>query len=80
MCIRDSAYRASQGIPIVVTDLSIRSASILGTSPDTVVNDPGGFARLLHPDDRDRVLAEHWDAAARGEEFVSCLLYTSRCV
>jgi len=65
------AYRASQGIPIVVTDLSIRSASILGTSPDTVVNDPGGFARLLHPDDRDRVLAEHWDAAARGEEFVS---------
>jgi diguanylate cyclase (GGDEF)-like protein/PAS domain S-box-containing protein len=65
------SYRAAQGIPIVVTELSARSAAALGVSPESVVNDPGGFARLLHPDDRDRVLAEHWDAAARGEDFVS---------
>jgi diguanylate cyclase (GGDEF)-like protein/PAS domain S-box-containing protein len=65
------AYRASRGIPVRVTDLSVRSAGLFGTSPDAIANDPGGFARLLHPDDRDRVLAEHWDAAARGEEFVT---------
>ena len=47
------------------------SAEVLGVSPEAVVSDPGGFARLLHPDDRDRVLAEHWDAVAAGEPFVS---------
>jgi len=61
------SYRTSQGSPILVTELSIPSAAVLGVSPDGVANDPGAFARLLHPDDRDRVLAEHWDAAAAGE-------------
>ncbi|MGA3217258.1 MAG: EAL domain-containing protein [Acidimicrobiales bacterium] len=65
------SYRAAQGIPVLVTELSIRSAGVLGISPDAVVNDPGGFARLLHPDDRDRVLAEHWDAVTAGGPFVS---------
>jgi len=65
------SYRTSQGNPIVVTELSILSAAALGVAPDSVANDPGGFARLLHPDDRDRVLAEHWDAAVRGDEFLS---------
>jgi diguanylate cyclase (GGDEF)-like protein/PAS domain S-box-containing protein len=61
------SYRTSQGSPILVTELSIPSAAVLGVSPDRVANDPGAFARLLHSDDRDRVLAEHWDAAAAGE-------------
>jgi diguanylate cyclase (GGDEF)-like protein/PAS domain S-box-containing protein len=65
------SYRATQGTPILVTELGVRAAAVLGTSPEAVANDPGGFARLLHPDDRDRVLAEHWDAAAKGEAFVS---------
>jgi diguanylate cyclase (GGDEF)-like protein/PAS domain S-box-containing protein len=65
------SYRASQGIPVLVTELGIRSAGVFGISPDAVVNDPGAFARLLHPDDRDRVLAEHWDAVTAGGPFVS---------
>jgi hypothetical protein len=50
------SYRATQGTPILVTELGVRAAAVLGTSPEAVANDPGGFARLLHPDDRDRVL------------------------
>jgi len=65
------SYRAAQGLPVIVTELGTRAADILGTPPDTVADEPGGFARLLHPDDRDRVLAEHRDAAARGEPLVS---------
>ncbi|MGA2527641.1 MAG: EAL domain-containing protein [Acidimicrobiales bacterium] len=65
------SYRATQGVPILVTELSIHSAAVLGVSPETIASDPGGFARLVHPDDRDRVLAEHWDAAARGEALLS---------
>jgi diguanylate cyclase (GGDEF)-like protein/PAS domain S-box-containing protein len=61
------SYRTSEGSPILVTELSIPSAAVLGVSPDSVAKDPGAFARLLHPDDRDRVLGEHWDAAAAGE-------------
>jgi len=65
------SYRAAPGTPVLVNDLSIRSAAILGTSPESAVDDPGLFARLLHPDDRDRVVNEHLDAAANGEPFVS---------
>jgi len=65
------SYRTAQGIPMLVNELSVRSAAILGISPESVVNDPELFSRLLHPDDRDRVLAEHQDAAANGEPLVS---------
>ncbi len=65
------SYRSAPGIPIVINDLSIRSGTILGISPDSVLNDSELFARLLHPDDRDRVLTEHWGAATNGEPLVS---------
>ena len=65
------SYRSAPGIPVLINDLSIRSGTILGISPDSVLNDSELFERLLHPDDRDRVLIEHWDAAANGEPFVS---------
>ena len=44
---------------------------MLGIAPDTVLNDSELFSRLLHPDDRDRVLNEHWEAAANAEPLVS---------
>ena len=65
------SYRSAPGIPVLINDLSIRSGSILGISPDSVLNDAELFERLLHPDDRDRVLIEHWDAADNGEPLVS---------
>ncbi len=65
------SYRSAPGIPILINDLSVRSGTILGIAPDSVLNDSELFSRLLHPDDRDRVLTEHWDAAANGEPFVS---------
>ena len=65
------SYRSAPGIPVLINDLSIRSGTILGISPDSVLNDSELFERLLHPDDRHRVLIEHWDAAANGEPFVS---------
>ncbi len=65
------SYRSAPGIPVLINDLSIRSGSILGISPDSVLNDAELFERLLHPDDRDRVLIEHWDAADSGEPLVS---------
>jgi len=57
------SYRTAPGLSVQVNDLSVRSAAILGVSRDSVVNDSGLFSRLLHPDDRDRVLSEHRDAA-----------------
>lgn len=65
------SYRTGEGSPMLVVELSIPSAAALGISPDSAASDPGTFARLLHPDDRDRVLAEHWEAAAAGEALVS---------
>jgi diguanylate cyclase (GGDEF)-like protein/PAS domain S-box-containing protein len=65
------SYRSAPGIPVLINDLSIRSGTMLGISPDSVLNDSELFSRLLHPDDRDRVLTEHWEAAANALPFVS---------
>jgi diguanylate cyclase (GGDEF)-like protein/PAS domain S-box-containing protein len=65
------SYRMAKGLPISVNELSVRSAAALGVSRDGIVGDSGLFARLLHPEDRSRVLSEHWDAAANGEPLVS---------
>jgi diguanylate cyclase (GGDEF)-like protein/PAS domain S-box-containing protein len=65
------SYRVAPGSPVLVNDLSVRSAVVLGISPGSAANDSALFARLLHPDDRERVITEHWDAAANGEPFVS---------
>ncbi|MGA2804003.1 MAG: EAL domain-containing protein [Acidimicrobiales bacterium] len=65
------SYRSAPGIPVLINDLSIRSGTVLGIAPDSVLNDSELFSRLLHPDDRDRVLNEHWEAAANAEPFVS---------
>jgi diguanylate cyclase (GGDEF)-like protein/PAS domain S-box-containing protein len=63
------SYRTAQGVPVLVTELSIRSAAALGLPPDTGASDPGAFARLVHPDDRERVLAEHSEAASKAEAY-----------
>ena len=65
------SYRSAPGIPVLINDLSLRSGTMLGIAPDSVLNDSELFSRLLHPDDRDRVLNEHWEAAANAEPFVS---------
>ena len=65
------SYRSEPGIPVLINDLSVRSGSTLGILPDSILNDSELFERLLHPDDRERVLNEHWEAAANGEPFVS---------
>ena len=65
------SYRTAEGIPVIVSEISVRSAAILGVSPEGAANDPELFSRLLHPDDRERVLAEHREAAAKGEPLVS---------
>ena len=65
------SYRTAEGIPVLINELSVRSAAVLGVSPEQVANDPELFSSLLHPDDRDRVLAEHQEAAAKGEPLVS---------
>jgi adenylate cyclase len=44
--------------------LSPQAERIFGVPVDELISDPGHFARMLHPDDRDRVLA----ANARSEE------------
>ena len=65
------SYRSEPGIPVLISDLSVRSGSTLGILPDSILNDAELFERLLHPDDRERVLNEHWEAAANAEPFVS---------
>lgn len=44
---------------------------MLGYSPEEWVADPGLFVKLLHPDDRARVLAEHARSNETGERFRS---------
>ncbi|TMK30681.1 MAG: PAS domain S-box protein [Actinobacteria bacterium] len=52
-----------------LTFVSPQSESILGYTPQELIDDPGHFARLLHPDDRDRVLAANDQAERTREPF-----------
>jgi PAS domain S-box-containing protein len=52
-----------------LTFVSPQSESILGYTPQELIDDPGHFARMLHPDDRDRVLAANDHAERTGEPF-----------
>ena len=63
------SYRTAPGGATLVTELSISGAAVLGQPLEGAASDPGTFARLLHPDDRDRVLAEHRGAAANGDAY-----------
>lgn len=60
------AYREVAGAPPLVTEVSELLAGRFGSTPDQIENDPGGFARLVHPDDRERVLAQHASALRAG--------------
>ncbi len=60
------AYREVAGTPPLVTEISELMADRFGTTPAEIENDPGGFIRLVHPDDRDRVLAQHASALRAG--------------
>ncbi|WP_411277836.1 PAS domain-containing protein, partial [Gaiella sp.] len=46
---------------------SPQTTTILGYTPDDWASDPGFFPSILHPDDRDRVLAEHARTHTSGE-------------
>jgi PAS domain S-box-containing protein len=75
----EERYRALvEGLPLVtyVQEPDERAASIyispqiealLGYAPDEWLADPDLFVNRLHPDDRERVLAEHARAFAAGE-------------
>jgi PAS domain S-box-containing protein len=52
-----------------LTFVSPQSESILGYTPQELIDDPGHFARMLHPDDRDRVLAANEHAEHTREPF-----------
>ena len=52
-----------------LTFVSPQSESILGYTPQELIDDPGHFARMLHPDDRDRVLAANDQAERTREPF-----------
>ncbi|MGH3035136.1 MAG: PAS domain-containing protein, partial [Gaiellaceae bacterium] len=49
--------------------ISPQVETILGYAPEEWLTDPELFPKLLHPDDRERVLAEHVRAHASGESF-----------
>jgi PAS domain S-box-containing protein len=49
--------------------LSPQAERILGVSVSDLVADPGHFGRMLHPDDRDRVLLANAHAEETGEPF-----------
>ena len=48
---------------------SPQTEPILGYTPQELIDDPGHFARMLHPDDRDRVLAVNEHSERTGEPF-----------
>jgi PAS domain S-box-containing protein len=52
-----------------LTFVSPQSESIFGYTPQELIDDPGHLARMLHPDDRDRVLAMNEHAERTGEPF-----------
>jgi PAS domain S-box-containing protein len=52
-----------------LTFVSPQSEPILGYTPQELIDDPGHLARMLHSDDRDRVLAANEHAERTGEPF-----------
>jgi PAS domain S-box-containing protein len=54
---------------IHLTFASPQTEPILGYTPQELIDDPGHFARMLHPDDRDRVLAVNEHSERTGEPF-----------
>jgi PAS domain S-box-containing protein len=54
---------------IHLTFASPQTEPILGYTPQELIDDPGHFARMLHPDDRDRVLAVNEHSDRTGEPF-----------
>ncbi|HET7870038.1 MAG TPA: PAS domain-containing protein [Actinomycetota bacterium] len=52
---------------IHLTFASPQTEPILGYTPQELIDDPGHFARMLHPDDRDRVLAVNEHSERTGE-------------
>jgi len=51
------------------TYLSPQAERIFGVSTEVLMHDPGHFGRMLHPDDRERVLAANAESEATGEPF-----------
>jgi PAS domain S-box-containing protein len=52
-----------------LTFVSPQSEPILGYTPQELIDDPAHLATLLHPDDRDRVLAANEHSERTGEPF-----------
>ena len=54
---------------VYFTYLSPQAERIFGVSAEVLMDDPGHFGRMLHPNDRERVLAANAESEATGEPF-----------
>ena len=62
-------YRCVPSPPYTDTYTSPQLEALLGFTPAEWLAEPGLWARRLHPEDRDRVLARMEDALGRGEPY-----------
>jgi PAS domain S-box-containing protein len=66
-----TVYSTNAAEPTRPVYVSPRIESLLGYTPEQLTGDPDLGADRLHPDDRERVLAEHHHAAATGGKLLT---------
>jgi len=64
-----ATYRQDLGEGTAITYVSPQIEAIIGYSPEKYVSDPELWMRIIHPDDRERVLAEDGRVGRSGEPF-----------
>jgi PAS domain S-box-containing protein len=62
------AWEAS-GEEVRFSTVSPQAEQILGVSPGSLIDDPGAWARLIHPDDREVVVRRQREAARHGGDY-----------
>jgi len=62
-------YVQEPGEPSSTTYVSPQNETILGYTPEECLADPDHWVKILHPDDRDRVLAEDRRSNENGDSF-----------
>lgn len=64
-----ATYRQKLGEGTAIMYVSPQIEAIIGYSPEEYVSDPDLWMRIIHPDDRERVLAEDARVSRSGEPF-----------